>query len=59
MDWAVSCWIVRAETGSSQCWSAGSGCGTPLQKQERKGGGGGGGGGGGVSEGFARGRSDA
>ena len=54
MDWAVGCWIVWAETGSLQCWSAGFEGGTPLQKQERRGGGGGG-----VGEGFARGRSDA
>ena len=37
------------EVGLLQYWSAGSGRGTPLQKQERRG----------VGEGFARGRSDA
>ena len=47
--WAVGSWIVWVEVGSLQCWFAGSGRGTPLQKQERRG----------VGEGFARGRSDA
>ena len=28
-------WIVRSEIGPRLGWSAGSGCGTPLQKQER------------------------
>ena len=37
MDWAVGCRIVWAETGSTQCWSAGFEGGTPLQKQERGG----------------------
>ena len=41
--------MVGAEVGLPQCWSAGSGRGTPLQKQESKG----------VGEGFAHGRSDA
>ena len=49
MDWAVGCWIVWAEIGSLQCWSAGFEGGTPLQKQESRG----------VDEGFAHGRSDA
>ena len=65
-NWAGACWgrwagpgllagwsagfrTVGAEVGLLQCWSAGTGRGTPLQKQERRG----------VSEGFARGRSDA
>ena len=47
--WAVGSWIVWVKVGSLQCWFAGSGRGTPLQKQERRG----------VGEGFARGRSDA
>ena len=47
--WSAGSWIIGAEVGSLQCWSAGSGLGTPLQKQERRG----------VGEGFARGRSDA
>ena len=47
--WAAGSWIVWVEVGSLQCWFAGSGRGTPLQKQERRG----------VGEGFARGRSDA
>ena len=32
---AEGSWIVGAEVGLLQCWSAGSGRGTPLQKQER------------------------
>ena len=47
--WAVGSWIVCAEVGSQQWWSAGYGRGTPLQKQERRG----------VGEGFARGCSDS
>ena len=47
--WDAGSWIVWAEVGSLQCWSAGSECGTLLQKQGRRG----------VGEGFARGRSDA
>ena len=47
--WFAGSWIVRDEVGLLQCWSAGSGQGTPLQKQGRMG----------VGEGFARGRSDA
>ena len=47
--WAAGSWIVQFEVGLLQRWSAGSGRGTPLQKQERRG----------ISEGFARGRSDA
>ena len=47
--WFAGPWIVWAEVGLLQRWSAGSGRGTPLQKQERRG----------VGEGFARGRSDA
>ena len=42
-------WIVGAEVGLLQCWSAGSECGTPLQKQEIRG----------VGEGFARGSYNA
>ena len=34
--WAAGSWIVWVEVGSLQCWSAGSGRGTPLQKQERR-----------------------
>ena len=50
MGWAVGCWIDWAEVGSLQCWFvAGFEDGFPLQKQERRG----------VSEGCARGRSDA
>ena len=50
MGWAIGFWIVGAEVRLLQCWSAGSGRGTPLQaEQERRG----------VGEGFARGRSDA
>ena len=48
-SWYAGSWIVGAEVGLLQCWSAGSKRGTPLQKQERRG----------VSEGFARGHSDA
>ena len=47
--WSASSWIVGAEVGLLQCWSAGSRRGTPLQKQERRG----------LGEGFSRGRSDA
>ena len=47
--WDAGSWIVGAEVRLLQCWSAGSGRSTPLQKQERRG----------VDEGFARGRSDA
>ena len=46
--WAAGSWIVWVEVGSLQCWSVGSGRGTPLQKQGRR-----------VGEGFARGSSDA
>ena len=49
MGCSVGSWIVGAEVESLQCWSAGSGRGTSLQKQEIRG----------VGEGFARGRSDA
>ena len=42
-------WIVRPEISPRLGWSTGSGCGTPLQKQERRW----------VGGGFARGRSDA
>ena len=48
-DWAAGSWIVWVEVGSLQYWSAGSGRGTPLQKQEIRG----------VGEDFARDRSDA
>ena len=34
--WSVGSWIVGAEVGLLQCWSAGSGRGTPMQKQERR-----------------------
>ena len=47
--WSADSWIVEAEVGLLQCWSAGFGRGTPLQKQERRG----------VGEGFALGLSDA
>ena len=47
--WSAGSWIVWVEVGLLQFWSAGSGRGTPLQKQERRA----------VGEGFARGRSDA
>ena len=47
--WSTGTWIVEAEVGFLLCWSAGSGRGTPLQKQERRG----------VGEGFASSRSDA
>ena len=47
--WSAGSYIVGAEVGLLQCLSAGSGRGTPLQKQERRG----------VGKGFARGRSDA
>ena len=33
---AEGSWIVGDEVGLLQCWSAGSGRGTPLQKQERR-----------------------
>ena len=49
MGWSAGSWIIGAEIGMLQCWSAGSGRGTPLQKQERRG----------VGEGLARSRSDA
>ena len=49
LGWSTGSWIIGAEVGLLQCWSAGFGRGTPLQKQERRG----------VGEGFARGRSDA
>ena len=49
LGWYAGSWIVGAEVRLLQCWSAGSGRGTPLQKQERRG----------VDEGFAGGRSDA
>ena len=42
--WSAGPWIVGVEVGLLQRWSASSGCGTPLQKQERRG----------VSEGFHR-----
>ena len=43
-------WIAGAVVGLLQCWSAGSGCGSSLQKeQERRR----------ADKGFARGRSDA
>ena len=41
--------VVGPEIGLLLGWSAGSECGTPLQKQERRW----------VGEGFARGHSDA
>ena len=47
--WFAGSWIAGAEMGLLQYWTAGSGRGSPLQKQERMG----------VDEGFARGRSDA
>ena len=47
--WSAGSWIVEAEVGLLQCWSIGSGRGSPLQKQERRG----------IGEGFARGRFDA
>ena len=47
--WSAGSWIVGAEVGLLQCWSAGSRRGTPVQKQERMG----------VDRGFARSRSDA
>ena len=34
--WATGSWIIWVEVGSLQCWSAGSGRGTPLQKQGRR-----------------------
>ena len=38
-DWAAGSWVVGAEVRVLQCWSAGSGRGTPLQEeQERRGG---------------------
>ena len=37
LGWSVGSWIVGAEVGLLQCWSAGSGRGIPLQKQERRG----------------------
>ena len=49
LGWSAGSWIVGAEIGMLQCWFAGSGRGTPLQKQERRG----------VGEGLARSRSDA
>ena len=42
-------WIVEPEIGQRLGWSAGFGCGTSLQKQERRW----------VGRGFVRGRSDA
>ena len=41
--------VIGPEIGLLLGWSAGSGCGTPLQRQERRW----------VGEGFARDRSDA
>ena len=32
--WSAGSWIVGDEVGSLQRWTAGSGRGTPLQKQE-------------------------
>ena len=37
--WSAGSWIVEAEVGLLQCWSVGSGRGTPVQKQERRKGG--------------------
>ena len=34
--WSTGSWIVGAEVGLLQCWSAGSGRGTPLQKTRKK-----------------------
>ena len=48
-DWAGACRGRWAGPGLLADWVAGSGCGTPLQNQERKR----------VGEGFARGCSDA
>ena len=36
--WSVGSWIVEAEVGLLQCWSTGSGRGTPLQKNKKEGG---------------------
>ena len=48
-DWDAGYWIVGAGVGRCCCWSAGSGCDTPLQEEpaRRR-----------AGEGFARGRSD-
>ena len=49
-DWAGACWGRWAGPGLMLSWSAGSGCGSSLQKeQERRR----------AGRGFARGRSDA
>ena len=48
-NWVGACGGRWAGPGSMAGWAAGSGRGTPLQKQERRG----------VGEGFARGHSDA
>ena len=37
MGWAAGSWIVWVEVGSRQCWSAGSGRGTPLQNKKEGG----------------------
>ena len=38
LGWSAGFWIVGAEVRLLQCWSAGSGRGTPLQEeQERRG----------------------
>ena len=34
--WSADSWIVGAEVGLLQCWSGGSGRGTPLQRHEKK-----------------------
>ena len=36
MGWSVGSWIVEAEVGLLQWWSAGSGCGSSLQKEQEK-----------------------
>ena len=48
--WSAGSWIIGAEVGLLQCWSEGSGRGTPVQEeQERRR----------AGRGFARSRSDA
>ena len=37
LGWAAGSWMVWVEVGSLQCWSAGFGCGCPLQKARKKG----------------------